>query len=426
MKISEPILVYAPEMNEKVARWGAYAIPRMWRDKNGELVIRINGEADSADTNSMFCLPNLYFVSYDNGENWVMEPDGEKIYDISVLTGIDSPYLSLDNGEKLFLQYKKNCAEIKNIASQKEIEHPCGEAIMYSYRYGDIPSACKGISIGKIDKNGNTKLTEMDFDFPDREILVNAKAKTEMGEYAAVPQYIQPHIFKLPYMSSLKQLSDGTLVALCTGQNPNVHDRFSSEVYLVASTDGGNTFTKRALVAGGNHDQPYGYGGDGGEVSLAVDSRDGLYAVMRMDMSIHPDYDQEKVWGTYFSASFDGGYTWSEPKEIADSSVTPHILTLKEDILLLIYGRPGVHCKISRDRGQTWSESYSIIGKTLAQERADGRRDADSKYFDSCSYSNSFVQKISEDTVIVCYNDLRYPDKHGIPTKAVFVRTITA
>ena len=56
------------------------------KDKNGELVIRFNGEADSADTNSMFCLPNLYFVSYDNGENWVMEPDGEKIYDI---TGIE-------------------------------------------------------------------------------------------------------------------------------------------------------------------------------------------------------------------------------------------------------------------------------------------------------------------------------------------------
>ena len=156
MKISDPILVYAPEMKGNVTKWGAYAIPRMWRDKNGELVIRFNGEADSADTNSMHCLPNLYFVSRDDGETWESKPDGENIYDISILTGIDSPYLTLKNGEKLFFQYKKNCAPIENLTAIKEIEHPCGEAIMRSYFYGDIPNECKGVSIGKIDKNGNT------------------------------------------------------------------------------------------------------------------------------------------------------------------------------------------------------------------------------------------------------------------------------
>ena len=146
---------------------------------------------------------------------------------------------------------------------------------------------------------------------------------------------------------------------------------------------------------------------------------------MRMDMSIHPDFDDTKVWGTYFSSSFDGGYTWSKPKEISDSSVTPHIVALKDDILLVIYGRPGVHCKVSYDKGETWSESYSIIGKTLEEERKNGKSDAESKYINSSSYSNTFVEKISDDTVIVCYNDLKYPDKNGVPTKAAFVRKIT-
>lgn len=425
MKISDPILVYAPEMKGNVTKWGAYAIPRMWRDKNGELVIRFNGEADSADTNSMHCLPNLYFVSRDDGETWESKPDGENIYDISILTGIDSPYLTLKNGEKLFFQYKKNCAPIENLTAIKEIEHPCGEAIMRSYFYGDIPNECKGVSIGKIDKNGNTHLTEINIDFPEREILVNYKAKTEKGDYVEVPQYIQPHIFKLPYISSLNQLSDGTLVGLCTGQNPKISDRYSSELYLVESTDGGKTFKKRATVAGGKNNLPYGFGGDGGEVSLAVDSEGNLFAVMRMDLSIHPDFDEDKVWGTYFTASFDGGYTWEKPREISDSSVTPHIVALKNDILLVIYGRPGVHCKVSHDKGKTWSESHSIIGKTLAEERNMGRNDAESKYFDSCSYSNTFVEKVSDDTVIVCYNNLKYPDKNGVNTKACFVRKIT-
>ena len=63
MKIDDGVLVYAPKMNDTVADWGVYAIPRMWRAKDGELVIRFNGEKDCADINNMFCLPNLYFVS---------------------------------------------------------------------------------------------------------------------------------------------------------------------------------------------------------------------------------------------------------------------------------------------------------------------------------------------------------------------------
>ena len=67
IKLSDPILVYAPKVTEENSRWGVYAIPRMWREPNGDLVIRFNGEADSADTENMFCAPNLYFVSKDNG-----------------------------------------------------------------------------------------------------------------------------------------------------------------------------------------------------------------------------------------------------------------------------------------------------------------------------------------------------------------------
>ena len=110
--MSAPILVYAPEMNERVGKWGVYAIPRMWRASGGELVIRFNGEADNADINTLFVLENLYFVSKDNGDTWTFEPNGEKLYDISVLTGIDPPYLFLENGETLFFKYKTNCAPI--------------------------------------------------------------------------------------------------------------------------------------------------------------------------------------------------------------------------------------------------------------------------------------------------------------------------
>ena len=387
IEMSNPILVYAPEMNEQVAKWGVYAIPRMWRAKNGELVIRFNGEADDTNINTMFVLKSLYFVSRDNGDTWQFEPNGEEIYDISVLTGIDSPYLPIKNGERVFFKYKKDCAPIKNVPFVKDFKASCGEALVHSYRYGDIPDECKGVEFGRIDKLGNVSYEKINYDFPEREVLVNYRANPNSKSSADVLEYIQPFIFKSPYMSSLKQLSDGTFVALATGQSTQVDDRYCSEVYLVSSEDNGKTWKRRATVASGISEVPYGYGGSGGEVSLTVADDDTMYCVIRMDMSIYPDFDDTKCWGCYFCASFDKGITWTKPKEIADSSVTPHIISLKDDVLLVIYGRPGVHFKISTDKGEAWSDSYSIIGKTLTEERASGRSDFDSKYGDSCSYA---------------------------------------
>ncbi|MBR2025376.1 MAG: exo-alpha-sialidase, partial [Clostridia bacterium] len=315
-------------------------------------------------------------------------------------------------------------APIKNVPFVQDFKTPCGEASVHSYRYGDIPNECKGVEFGRIDAHGETSYEEINFDFPEREVLVNYKANPNSKSPADVLEYIQPYIFKSPYMSSLHQLSDGTFVALATGQNPQVDDRYCSEVYLVASDDNGKTWKKRATVASDISDVPFGYGGSGGEVSLTVADDDTMFCVIRMDMSIHPDLDDTKCWGCYFCASFDKGMTWTKPKEIADSSVTPHIIFLKDGVLLVIYGRPGIHFKISTDNGETWSDSYSIIGKTLTEEKESIRSDFDSKYADSCSYSNTFVEKISDDSVIVCYNNLRYPDKNGVDTKAAFVRKI--
>jgi len=70
IQISAPKLVFAPEMTKEISHWGVYAIPRMWREPNGELVVRFNGEEDSSDIDRMNRAPNLYFVSQDNGNTW--------------------------------------------------------------------------------------------------------------------------------------------------------------------------------------------------------------------------------------------------------------------------------------------------------------------------------------------------------------------
>ena len=71
VQISDEILVHAPKMTKAVAKWGVYAIPRLWRDKTGRLIVRFNGEQDTADKTDSQQVPNLFFASYDEGETWV-------------------------------------------------------------------------------------------------------------------------------------------------------------------------------------------------------------------------------------------------------------------------------------------------------------------------------------------------------------------
>lgn len=422
INISPPKLVFAPEMTEAVSRWGVYAIPHMWRESSGELVVRFNGEEDSADIENMQRAPNLYFISHDDGETWEHCPDGDKIYSISVLTGIDPPYCRLKNGDTVFLKTLPDLPCITDTEYCGEFITPCKDAVVRTYRWGDIAPECRKLLFGRRHgSDGNTEIFETSLDFPERQIHVVSKSNSN-GKFVKVDEYVQPFIFRRPYFSAICETKDG-LVAVACGQNPNVTDKFYTEVYLLASTDGGRTWTKRATVAGGVTDVPYGYGGDGAEVSLTVDKNGDMYCVMRMDLSSDPRNDPKNIYDTMLCISRDGGFTWSEPRSVADSSVTPHIVSVG-DALVLIYGRPGVHIKYSTDGGKTFSEPYTLIGKTLTEERNAGREDFDSKYGHSCSYSNTFYERISDREILVLYNDLTYPDKNGKPTKAALVRKI--
>lgn len=431
--VKKNVLVYSPPVNDATKKWGVYAIPRLWRERTGELVIRFNGEKDTADIEDMQQAPNLYFTSYDEGDTWTEYKNGAEIYDISILTGIGSPYYTLRDGTVLALRTKSDCKPIENIKYLKEFIFPNGEAILHSYRYRDIPDECKGIELLKYKKGSDVpEIFDVFMDFPDREILVNYKAYcdnefvNEEGNpdhYRRVSEYVQPYIFKNPYLCDITELDDGTLVALSWGQNPKVTDRYCPEVYLLESIDGGVTWKKRGVVATDTDTLPYGYGGDAGEISLTLCENGDLLCAMRMDVSIDPDI-AKPICDVMVAASHDGGYTWDTPKALASGSVTPHIVALKGGIVFLVYGRPGVHYIYSEDNGKTWSKPQSIIGRTLEEERAIGRSDADSKYFDTCSYSNTFVEKTSENSVILIYNNLKYDDGDGLNHKAAFVTEI--
>ena len=424
IKVSKENLVWSAPVNDATSKWGVYCIPRMWRMPDGRLVVRFNGEEDSCLLDGMQKAPNMYFVSEDNGESWNNVENGDSLFDYNAILGIGSPYLKLKNGTYIVLREKDNREPIKNTKHCTEIKHPDGEAIAYGYRYGDIPDCAKGVELVRYNLKGEEiERKDAFIDFPERMILVNAFAPNEEGEYVPVEQYLRPYFLKNPYLSCLTELSDGTLVATTTGQHHDVLNRYCGAVYLVESTDGGITWKKRGNIATATDKTPYGYSGDGYENTLTLCENGDLICVMRMDMTINA-IEKRPLCDTYVAISHDNGYTWCEPFSAADCSITPQVRALKDGIAVLIYGRPGVHLKVSEDNGKTWSDSVSIIGKTLEEERALGRDDIDSKYEDTVSYSNSFAEIISEDTILVHYTNLKYDEGDGVMHKAGFVKKI--
>lgn len=419
-------LVFSAPINAATEKWGVYCIPRLWKEPSGKLVIRFNGEQDTASLENMQQAPNLFFESSDNGASWQKIPDGDSHYDIRMLLGIGSPYLKLKSGEVLAFRGKSNLSPITGIPFEKQFNMPNGEAIIHTYRYGAIPAEAKGLErIYYENEKAVPTVTESVLEFEEREVFVNAAATYYEGQgYVPVPEYLHPYIFKNPYITGMTELHDGTLVALTFGQNPAVCDHYCPTVYLMQSTDKGLSWQRRGIVAEDQTQLPFGYSGDGNEASLALAENGDLLCAMRMDMSIDPAV-ATPVCDTMLAISHDGGFTWEKPVPVADSSVTPHIVSLKNGLLMLIYGRPGVHFKLSEDYGKTWGPAHSVIGLTLEEERKNGKSDSMSKYFDTSSYSNTFVEPLSEDTVIVVYNDMKYPDANGRCHKAGFVQRIT-
>lgn len=422
--IGSKTLVFSPPVNAATRHWGVYSIPRMWRIPSGRLVVRFNGEQDCSDPDMMNMAPHLYFISDDNGETWHPDPHGESLYDKSVLQGITPPYLHLSDGKWIALRTLSDRKPIENVPCGKEFIFPNLGSYLKAYPQADIPEECKGIELlTYADANAQPEVSPVSLHFPEWEVLVESKAY-EGGGYKDIPNYVKPVHWKNPYISALTELPDCSLGALVCGQHPDVYDRYCSAIYFVVSDDGGKTWHKRATAAAGMEDVPYGYGGDGHEVSLALTGDGILVCAMRMDVSVSPKI-ATPICDCYVTVSKDLGHTWCKPFPVADSSVTPQLITLDDEIVVLFYGRPGVHFKYSEDGGMTWSRAYSLIGKTLEEERLAGRSDFDSKYGDTVSYSNIFIERLSSDSVLVLYNDLKYDEGDGVPHKAAFVRKIT-
>ena len=419
--LHEPKPVFVAPVNEHAQHWGVYAIPWMWRTPDGKIYICVNGMPDHAGITYGVSPQDILFVSEDGGESF-RQTDGQQVT-VPSFTGIDAPYYRLSDGRFISVRLLPNNAPIQDVTPTKTYPGVNGETLFHVFRLADIPLACRQIELEEYATDGSVARYPLSICFPSLEIPVFSAAKRTDGKEILVDTYIPvPELRFQPYYTihALCELSDGTIVGCMSGQAASVTDRAYDMVYLVASEDGGKTFRYRADITSPNDPPAFGYSY---ENSLTVAPNGDLLVVMRTEHCV--PLEIEPTTDAMLSRSTDNGFTWSAPVPIADSCVTPHLVTLQNGVIVLIYGRPGIHMKYSTDSGKSWSAPITLIGSTLSEHRARGDGYMECKFWDMDTYANTFIEVLSEDTFLICYTDMKYQTGDGLDHRATLVRRIT-
>jgi hypothetical protein len=112
----------------------------------------------------------------------------------------------------------------------------------------------------------------------------------------------------------------------------------------------------------------------------------------------------------YIVRSADRGKTWSAPRRFDSIGVLPQILTLGCGVTIASYGRPTMRFAATDDPAAvTWEKPIDIPVCGGPNQ--------------SCFYTDLFP--LDDYNALFIYSDFMYPNKDGIPARAILVRKVT-
>ena len=422
VEIKDPVTVLVgPKGCVGPGTWGFYQFPKIWRARDGVIYLSVNIGADSAAGEHE---PTRVFASPDGGRSW----RGVGLGCID-----ESPEIfDLPDGRQVFFGARRTlnflhenrtdltvCPDELNMKPRMgPLVNPYGVDEYVFYNFADIPEKLRRFgAAARRGPCGEWENFEGAIDIPDMVAASHVRAGWWDGDGAFYWKDLKPAI-AIPIPEKLAVLGDGTLLWALACQHPGVKDRFYDRVMCVASTDCGKMWTLRGIVAGDPEKTTWGYGF--GEQSIALAPNGDLLCAMRTKSS----NDMGHTHYLPLSRSSDGGRTWSAPEPVAEFSVTPHLLALQNGAMALIYGRPGVHVKLSADSGRTWGDAVTLVGtperdilKMPLEEWWQMRHD------ESCANTGAVVT--GPDKFIVAYSDFKHLGAEGDYRKAIKIREIT-
>ena len=409
--LSDPVVVATSPPGE--TRWGFYQFPKMWRGGDGRLYLAMHVGADSPAGRHE---PTQYFASADEGISW----DG---IDADRLDRSPQVYDMPDGGQVSFGWPRRVDGPREDMVDVvglglKPAAGPFGgryrvnERIFYCW--ADVPAELRCFPAAERSGpgarwrhgSGAVEMPELLLTAMHRAGWWDDEGKFEWQDF--------PHQGPVPVPKGVVALADGTLLWPHASQNPKA-DRACYEVQCLASTDGGHTWRRRGAIADDVQGATWGYGF--GEQEMALMPNGDLFCVMRTKAS-------NEAADSHFLASTrstDAGFTWAPVDPVAQFCVTPHLVPLRDGVVAVVYGRPGVHVKATADSARSWCPSVPVVGpdeQTLLAMALDDwwavRHDF------SCA--NTTVVKTGPDRFLIAYSDFEHTDDHGRRCKGIKVR----
>ncbi len=385
IEVGDPVVVALSRAGEK--RWGFHQFPSLARIPDGRIVATYSHNEDAVEAYGTECPA---FLSNDDGKTWTRMEKADFL-------GM-KPHPSVCEvapGEFLCVPpvrpFDLNAAKLEMpepVVSNK------GNGALSLHRFEESPKEVQDY-IRNIDAYRWAPATKawkpekIRYDTKDLLIWKRAKGKWATGSEA----HLVPRTwFEHPPVTFRNELIYADYRTKYLGRAGKASARWSSA--CMASADRGKTWKRVGTIAAGTDKRPM------CEPMIAPTSDGRLACAIRTAPG--------PLVMTY---SGDRGRSWEPVMPLDIFGVYPAQFLLEDGVLVVSYGRPGVHLRFSPDgTGNAWTEPTTLIP-------------AKGKWNElSCGYTSLLA--VGKNEFLIAYSDFRFRNEKGAQCKAILVRRV--
>lgn len=379
IKISKPIMVAQADREEK---WGYFQFPDIGITEDGILVV---GWQMSDDSHKAYGKSSRRkytpMISKNNGRTWYPQ---DKVYDAS----FKGSNIIMSNNVKLQVK----TPESKYIKTYTEFPQSVGRNGSYSYyKEEQLPEDLRGVYFNYSRPRADSKVVHAILNDP------------------GLLRYAIDDLMPIVWWGDIKELDDHSIVA-------GIYPTYYLDDKGIPA-EGGVSFYKS---------KDEGYNWD--VLSKIPFIKDGIADVKGDKVFTEPAFEILKdstficimrsgsSSPMYRSFSYDKGVNWTKPEPFTPNGVKPKLLLLKNGVLVLSSGRPGIQLRFSLDgMGKQWTAPIDMIPFM----NADGTYTRDV----SCGYT-SIIEADNESFYLV-YSDFTTFNYKRERRKTIWFRKIS-
>ena len=380
IELSEPIMV---AQADRELPWGYYQFPKIGKTEDGTLIVTWQMKEDSHLTyGNASVVSYTPMMSIDGGKTWKPQNKEVKKY----VRG----YNAILNDGSVIQVVTPPTKDIKAYKGFPTAIVTKGAKAFY--RVEELPEDFQGAYLALTHEDGRTE-------------IIHAKLKDPQ-----LVRYAIDGMMPVVWWGNIKELPDNSLVA---GVYPTFYHDKKDDVTLggvsfYKSLDKGKSWITLSRIPFIHDGVAESRGGDSfDEPAFEVLADGSFICVMRTGPS-SPMYE---------IISHDKGVTWSTPKPFTPNGVNPQLMLLKNGVLVLASGRPGIQLRFSFDgTGNDWSDPIEMI--SFFNDEGVYTRDV------SCGYA-SIIEGDNKNTFYLVYSDFTKKNELGENRKAIIFRKVT-